>query len=166
MTKFACTRPGDPHLSVLHDMREMSLNTFFAGDIMIRTVTCAAKPPPKTYHEIKSTLKRDTLACGIGLSAFHLTLNGVAGGASSIVGTAASVAYVDMLGRYVDRIEDRPSQKQLLAPMSAAVFEVACNNTELLPFDFNYTETLICFLSYKIALFLMAYRSLNENEDD
>ena len=53
---------------------------------MIRTVTCAAKPPPKTYHEIKSTLKRDTLACGIGLSAFHSTLNG-AGGASSIVGT-------------------------------------------------------------------------------
>lgn len=151
-----------------YDMREMSLNTFFAGDIMIRTVTCAAKPPPKTYHEIKSTLKRDTLACGIGLSAFHSTLNGVAGGASSIVGTAASVAYVDMLGRYVDRIgiEDRPSQKQLLAPMSAAVFEVACNNTEFLPFDFNYTETLICFLSYKIALFLMAYRSLNEKEDD
>ena len=146
-------------------MREMSLNTFFVGD-------------NDSNGDVRGqTTAKDVSRNQINAQARHarvwnrservsLDTERRCGGASSIVGTVASVAYVDMLGRYVDRIEDRPSQKQLLAPMSAAVFEVACNNTELLPFDFNYTETLICFLSYKIALFLMAYRSLNEKEDD
>lgn len=128
------------------------------------TVTCGRVP--KTYDDIKRKLKRDTLACGIGLSALHSTLNGITGGASSIVGTAASVAYVDMLGQYVDRIEEAPSQKQLLVPVGTAVFEMVCNNAGLLPFEFNYTETLLCFFSYKIALFVMACRALNDDEVD
>jgi len=132
----------------------------------MRHVTHAsARKRPETYKEIKRTLKRDTLKCGVALGAVHTGLNGVVGGASSAVGTLASLVYVDMLGKYVDEVEENPFQKQLLAPTGAAVFETVSNELHAFPFEFNYTETLICFLSYKLALFFMTFNELRNRDE-
>lgn len=121
-----------------------------------RIVTSAYRRP-ETYGEIKRNLRRDTLRCGLGLTAFYTGVSGVSGGVSSVLGTVASVAYVGMLGDYVDRIEESPIQKQLLIPISTGVFETVANGWG---FDFNYVETFTCFMSYKLALLFMAYREI------
>ena len=129
-----------------------------------RIVTSAYRRP-ETYGEIKKTLRRDTLRCGLGLTAFYTGVSGVSGGVSSALGTVASVAYVGMLGDYVDRIEESPIQKQLLIPISTGVFETVANGWELFPLDFNYVETFTCFMSYKLALLFMAYREICSPDD-
>jgi hypothetical protein len=125
-----------------------------------RRIVISAYRRPETYREIKKTLRRDTLRCGLGLTAFYTGVSGVSGGVSSVVGTIASVAYVGMLGDYVDRIEESPIQKQLLIPISTAVFETVANGWDSFPIDFNYAETFTCFMSYKMALLFMAYKEI------
>lgn len=125
----------------------------------------SASKRPETYKDIKRVLKRDTLKCGVALGVVHTGLNGITGGASSVVGTLASIAYVDMLGKYVDEVEQKPFQKQLFAPIGAALFETISNGFHMFPFEFNYTETFICFLSYKFALFLMTFNELRNRDE-
>ena len=120
---------------------------------------------PKTYKEIKRTLKRDTLKCGVALGVVHTGLNGITGGASSVVGALASIASVDMLGKYVDEVEKKPFSKPLFPPLGAAVFETVSNGFHVFPFQFNYTETFICFLSYKLALFFMTFNELRNRDE-
>ena len=82
-------------------------------------------------------------------------------GVSATLGGLASYAYISLLEDHVDNIENSPFQKQFLAPISAAAFEMAWNNAPF-AFDFDYGATFVGFLAYKFALTTVLYEMVRE----
>ena len=120
-----------------------------------------AKPVTGEYKRLKKTLKNSTAAYGSALSASYFITQGADQGVSAVVGAAASYAYVTLLSDRVDNFETSTFQKEFLAPLSAAAFEVSWNNAPF-AFDFDYGATFVGFLAYKFALSTVLYQTVRE----
>jgi hypothetical protein len=121
-----------------------------------------AKPViPTEYSRLKSTLKRSTAGYGSALSASYFITQGADQGVSAVLGAAASYAYVTLLSDRVDKFENSAIQKEFLAPLCAAAFEVSWNNAPF-AFDFDYGATFVGFLAYKFALTTVLYETVKE----
>jgi hypothetical protein len=115
----------------------------------------------KEYNDLKNTLKRSTRAYGTALAASHFITQGAEQGVSAALGAVASYAYVSLLSDRVDNLEKTAFQKEFLAPLSAAAFEVTWNNAPF-AFDFDYGATFVGFLAYKFALSTVLLESVKD----
>ena len=118
-----------------------------------------AKPVTGEYTRLKTTLKKSTAGYGTALSASYFITHGADQGVSVAVGALASYAYVSLLSDRVDNLEKAIFQKEFLAPLSAAAFEVSWNNAPF-AFDFDYGATFVGFLAYKFALTTVLYETV------
>ena len=128
----------------------MSLTYAFANPVV-----------PTEYSRIKTTLKRSTAGYGSALSASYFITQGADQGVSAALGAIASYAYVSLLSDRVDKLENSTIQKEFLAPLGAAAFEVSWNNAPF-AFDFDYGATFVGFLAYKFALSTVLYETVRE----
>jgi hypothetical protein len=116
---------------------------------------------PTEYSRLKTTLKKSTAGYGTALSASYFITQGADQGVSAVLGAAASYAYVSLLSDRVDKFENSAIQKEFLAPLCAAAFEVSWNNAPF-AFDFDYGATFVGFLAYKFALTTVLYETVRE----
>ena len=121
-----------------------------------------AKPVvPTEYTRLKTTLKKSTAGYGTALSASYFITQGADQGVSAMLGATASYAYVTLLSDRVDKFENSAFQKELLAPLGTAAFEVSWNNAPF-AFDFDYGATFVGFLAYKFALSTVLYQTVRD----
>jgi len=120
-----------------------------------------AKPVTGEYRRLKKNLKNSTAGYGTALATSYFITQGADQGVSAVVGALASYAYVSLLSDRVDNIETATFQKEFLAPLSAAAFEVSWNNAPF-AFDFDYGATFVGFLAYKFALSTVLYQIVRE----
>lgn len=120
-----------------------------------------SKPPPTEYIHLKNTLKRSTVGYGTALSASYFITQGADQGVSTVIGATASYAYVSLLCDRVDTFEKSTFQREFLAPIGAAAFEVSWNNAPF-AFDFDYGATFVGFLAYKFALSTVLYETVRK----
>lgn len=113
------------------------------------------------YNHLKTTLKKSTCGYGSALSASYFITQGADQGVSAALGAVASYAYVSLLSERVDNLEKAAFQKEFLAPLSAAAFEVTWNNAPF-AFDFDYGATFVGFLAYKFALSTVLFESVKD----
>ena len=116
---------------------------------------------PTEYKRLKNTLKKSTAGYGTALSASYFITQGADQGVSAVIGATASYAYVTLLSDRVDNFEKSAFQKEFLAPLGAAAFEVSWNNAPF-AFDFDYGATFVGFLAYKFALSTVLYEIVRE----
>ena len=131
---------------------------------MISTTSFAKPVVPKTsgeYRRLKKSLRNSTAGYGSALATSYFITQGAEMGVSATLGGLASYAYISLLEDHVDNIENSPFQKQFLAPISAAAFEMAWNNAPF-AFDFDYGATFVGFLAYKFALTTVLYEMVRE----
>ena len=123
----------------------------------IHNAVVRATTEPKTdYDKLKKRINRATLGYGSALTSMYFITHGAEQGVSSTIGVATSFAYIALLERHVDNIENSHFQKQLLAPMGTAIFEATWNSAPF-AFDFDYGATFVGFLAYKVALLSVVY---------
>jgi len=120
-----------------------------------------SKPIHTEYTRLKNTLKKSTVGYGSVLSMSYFITHGPDQGVSATIGAVASYTYITLLCDRVDKFEDTTFQKEFLAPLSAAAFEVSWNNAPF-AFDFDYGATFIGFLAYKFALSTVLYETVRE----
>jgi len=120
-----------------------------------------AKPVTGEYRRLKKTLKNSTAGYGSALCASYFITQGADQGVSAVVGALASYAYVSILSDRVEKFENSALQKEFLAPLSAAAFEVTWNNAPF-AFDFDYGSTFVGFLAYKFALSTVLYETVRD----
>ena len=125
------------------------------------SLTYASIKPVPEYKRLKSTLKRSTAAYGTALAATHFITQGAEQGVSATLGAAASYAYISLLSDRVDKLEKSSFQKEFIAPLSAAAFEVSWNNAPF-AFDFDYGATFVGFLAYKFAISTVLYEIVRD----
>jgi hypothetical protein len=113
------------------------------------------------YENLKKTLKRSTAGYGTVLSASYFITRGADQGVSAALGAVASYAYVILLSDRVDKFEKSAIQKEFLAPLGTAAFEVSWNNAPF-AFDFDYGATFVGFLAYKFALSTVLYEIIRK----
>tara|TARA_B110000444_G_scaffold228830_1_gene234885 strand:+ start:611 stop:1078 length:468 start_codon:yes stop_codon:yes gene_type:complete len=118
-----------------------------------------AKPVTGEYRRLKKTLKNSTAGYGTALATSYFITQGADQGVSAVLGALASYAYVSLLSDRVDNLETATFQKEFLAPLSAAAFEVSWNNAPF-AFDFDYGATFVGFLAYKFALTTVLYETV------
>ena len=116
---------------------------------------------PTEYSRLKTTLKKSTAGYGTALSASYFITQGADQGVSAVLGATASYAYVSLLSDRVDKFENSAIQKEFLAPLGAAAFEVTWNNAPF-AFDFDYGATFVGFLAYKFALSTVLFETVKE----
>lgn len=116
---------------------------------------------PTEYAKLKSTLKKSTAGYGSVLSASYFITQGADQGVSATLGAITSYAYVSLLSDRVDKLEKSTIQKEYMAPLGAAAFEVAWNNAPF-AFDFDYGATFVGFLAYKFALSTVLYETIRQ----
>jgi|TARA_B100001142_G_scaffold199343_1_gene198077 hypothetical protein len=125
------------------------------------SLTYASIKPVTEYKRLKNTLKRSTAAYGTALAASHFITQGAEQGVSATLGAAASYAYISLLSDRVDKLEKSSFQKEFIAPLSAAAFEVSWNNAPF-AFDFDYGATFVGFLAYKFAISTVLYETVRD----
>ena len=125
------------------------------------SLTYASIKPVPEYKRLKSTLKRSTAAYGTALAATHFITQGAEQGVSATLGAAASYAYITLLSDRVDNLEKSSFQKEFIAPLSTAAFEVSWNNAPF-AFDFDYGATFVGFLAYKFAISTVLYEIVRD----
>ena len=108
------------------------------------------------YKKLKQRINITTLSYGATVTTGYFITQGAEQGVSSTVGVITSLVYMGLLDKHVDNIENGSFQKQLLAPVGAAVFETMWNHAPF-AFDFDYGATLMGFLAYKFALLTVLY---------
>ncbi len=123
------------------------------------TTIAFAKPIHTEYTRLKKTLKRSTAGYGSVLSASYFITQGADQGVSATLGAMTSYAYITLLSDRVDKFEDTAIQKEFLAPLGAAAFEVSWNHAPF-AFDFDYGATFLGFLAYKFALTTVLYETV------
>ena len=123
------------------------------------TIHNAIVPPKSDYEKLKRKINRTTFAYGTALTSTYFITQGAPEGVSAALGVATSLSYISLLQNHVDNIEKSSFQKQLLAPIGAAVFETMWNNAPF-GFDFDYGATLVGFLAYKVALLTVIYEEV------
>tara|TARA_Y100000389_G_C17432776_1_gene503716 strand:+ start:387 stop:794 length:408 start_codon:yes stop_codon:yes gene_type:complete len=128
----------------------------------------AVAQPTSDYKRLKRTLKSNTTGWGTALSASYFITQGAEQGVSAMLGAVGSYAYVSMLCDRVDKFEKTTFQKEFLAPIGIAAFEVTWNNASF-AFDFSYPATFVGFLAYKFALTTVIWETVREmmlNDDN
>ena len=120
-----------------------------------------AKPISGEYRRLKKTLKNSTAGYGTALATSYFITQGADQGVSAVVGALASYAYVSILSDRVEKFEKSALQKEFLAPLSAAAFEVTWNHAPF-AFDFDYGATFVGFLAYKFALTTVLYETVRK----
>lgn len=127
------------------------------------TINNVVKPPRSSleYKKLKTNLKNGTAGYGSALSASYFITQGADQGVSVALGALASYAYVYLLSERVEDFENTAFQKEFLAPISLAAFEVSWNNAPF-AFDFDYGCTFIGFLAYKFALSTVLFESVRD----
>jgi hypothetical protein len=123
---------------------------------MLSIYNCVSKPTTTDYTKLKKTLRRTTAGYGAALSTTYFITQGSDQGLSVALGALSSYTYICLLSDHVDNIEHSRFQKELLAPISAAAFEMSWNQAPF-SFDFDYGSTFIGFLAYKCALSTVLY---------
>ena len=119
-----------------------------------------ASAPKSDYEKLKTKINRTTLGYGTALTSSYFIAYGAEEGVSATLGVVSSLAYIGLLTRNVDNIENySPFQKQLLVPVGTAIFETMWNNAPF-GFDFDYGATLMGFLAYKAALLTVVYEEV------
>tara|TARA_B110000444_G_scaffold154249_1_gene144326 strand:+ start:3303 stop:3851 length:549 start_codon:yes stop_codon:yes gene_type:complete len=113
----------------------------------------------KEYTRLKRTLKKSTAGYGSALSASYFITQGADQGVSAALGAVASYAYMTLLSDRVDNFETSTIQKEFVAPLGVATFEVVWNNAPF-AFDFDYGATFVGFLAYKFALTTVLYETI------
>ena len=116
-------------------------------------------PGTKEYRHLKKTLRNSTAGYGSALSATYFITRGAEQGVSVTLGALASYADMNLLCDRVDNYENAKFQKEFLAPLGAAAFEVSWNNAPF-AFDFDYGATFVGFLAYKFALTTVLYETV------
>lgn len=111
------------------------------------------------YRRLKKNLKNSTAGYGTALATSYFITQGADQGVSAVIGALASYAYVSLLSERVDNLEKAAFQKEFLAPLSAAAFEVTWNHAPF-AFDFDYGATFVGFLAYKFALTTVLYETV------
>jgi hypothetical protein len=111
------------------------------------------------YTNLKKSLKKTTAGCGSALSASYFITHGADQGVSAALGALTSYAYISLLSDRVDKFEKSAIQKEFIAPISAAAFEVSWNHAPF-AFDFDYGATFVGFLAYKFALTSVLYETV------
>lgn len=119
----------------------------------------AIVPPKSDYEKLKRKINRTTFAYGTALTSTYFIAQGAEEGVSAALGVATSLSYISLLENHVDNIEQSPFQKQLLAPIGAAIFETMWNHAPF-GFDFDYGVTFVGFLAYKLALLTVIYEEV------
>lgn len=119
----------------------------------------AVLPPTTEYQRLKRKINKNTLTYGTVLTSTYFITQGAAEGVSATLGVATSLAYISLLERHVDNIEQSRFQKQLFPPIGTAIFETMWNNAPF-GFDFDYGATFVGFLAYKIALLTVVYEEV------
>jgi hypothetical protein len=127
--------------------------------IVMSLTLAVAKPVTGEYRRLKKTLKNSTAGYGTALATSYFITQGADQGVSAVLGALASYAYVSLLSDRVDNLETATFQKEFLAPLSAAAFEVSWNNAPF-AFDFDYGATFVGFLAYKFALTTVLYETV------
>lgn len=128
---------------------------------MIAITYASHVPKMCDYDRLKKNMKKTTVRCGTLLSASSFITQGSDQGVSTVLGALASYTYLSLLSERVDNLEETRYQKEFLAPLSVAAFEVIWNNAPF-SFDFDYGATFIGFLSYKFALSSVLYETVRE----
>jgi len=128
---------------------------------MLTIYNTVSKPQVTEYTKLKKTLKRTTAGYGVALSTTYFITQGSDHGLSVALGALSSYAYICLLSNHVDHIEDSRFQKELLAPISAAAFEMSWNQAPF-SFDFDYGSTFVGFLAYKFALSTVLYNTVRD----
>ena len=111
------------------------------------------------YTNLKKSLKKTTAGCGSALSASYFITQGADQGVSTALGALTSYAYISLLSDRVYKFEKSAIQKEFIAPISAAAFEVSWNHAPF-AFDFYYGATFVGFLAYKFALTSVLYETV------
>lgn len=119
----------------------------------------AVTPPRTDYEKLKRKINKTTIGYGAVLTSSYFITHGISEGVSAALGVATSIAYISLLEKHVDNIENNVFQKQLLAPIGVAVFETTWNHAPF-SFDFDYGTTFIGFLAYKVALLNVLYEEV------
>jgi hypothetical protein len=105
----------------------------------------AIVPPKSDYEKLKRRINQTTLGYGTALTSSYFITQGAAEGVSATLGVASSLAYIGLLTKTVDTIENSsPFQKQLLVPVGTAIFETVWNHAPF-AFDFDYGATFVGF---------------------
>jgi hypothetical protein len=121
----------------------------------------AVAQPSSDYKRLKRTFKNSTAGYGAALSTSLFMTQGAEAGVSCLVGSVASYAYVSMLCDRVDTFEKTTLQKEFLAPLGTAFFEVVWNDGPF-AFDFSYPSTFVGFLAYKFALLSVLFETVRD----
>lgn len=128
-------------------------------EILLMFTIYARTPPVNGYTDLKKSLKRTTVGYGSMLSVSYFITQGADQGVSVALGAFTSYIYLSLLIDRVDNFEKTATQKEFLAPLTAAAFEVSWNNAPF-AFDFDYGASFIGFLAYKFALASVLYETV------
>lgn len=116
--------------------------------------------PKFTYKNVKKQFKIKTCIVGAIVSSSYGITSGFNYGISSLIGTAFSFTYVNMLCDYVDNIEKNSESKHILVPVAMIVGETLWNNYYDNICNLDYLTTIVGFLSYKLALYELLYEAI------
>lgn len=110
-----------------------------------------AHVPPLTNKYVKKKLIRNTFKTGAAVTGYYFLTHPANIGTSSLIGSVSSLAYVHFLSQYVENIESRGFQKQLMIPVGMILSETVWNQYHP-TFELDFLTTLVGFFSYKIGL--------------
>lgn len=117
--------------------------------------TLASKvPPPVHVKDVKKKLMKNTFSTGVTVTGYYFLTHPANIGVSSLVGTASSLAYVQLLSQYVENVENSSFQKQLVVPVGMVLGESFWNHYNP-TFELDFLTTFVGFFSYKLALFFL-----------
>ena len=129
------------------------------SSVIYMRVLCSLPTP---YQRIKKQLRTNTVKIGTLLTTGYTVFDTREAAVSAALGAATALAYVGTLSKYVDTIdrENRPFQSHVLLPGLLFGFETACIRAGV--YEFDYRATVVCFLSYQLALMTFLYDVVHE----
>lgn len=119
------------------------------------TLASKIHPTPSVhFKDLKKKLIKNTFSTGATVTGYYFLTHPANIGASSLVGTASSLAYVQLLSHYVENVENSSFQKQLVVPVGMILGESFWNHYHP-AFELDFLTTFVGFFSYKLALFFL-----------
>jgi len=106
------------------------------------------------FPQIKKKLRKNTLALNGVFTTYYGITGGEAGVISALIGAGASLVYLELLSKNVERMDF--SKSAVLVPLAAALME------RVTPYEFNYEATLVTFLSYQFAVVSLLYDEVRD----
>ena len=128
----------------------------------MNNILCKHNTISHSYVKIKKRLKKDTLKVGIVVSGYYFVAHGVTLGLSSLLGSTASIVYINMLSNHVDNIEKNRISNHILVPICMSLCEVVWNK-HYPDLQLDFITTYIGFFAYKLALFRIMHDSIRKD---